>query len=72
MDKSFLRATVYSTFIWKFFWLITCITYYRELVGDGQILSTDDYFYENGIYSYDITRLTDAHEWNRKRGMNIK
>lgn len=39
----------------------------RELVGDGHILSTDDYFYENGIYSYDITRLTDAHEWNRKR-----
>lgn len=38
------------------------------MVGEGQILSTDDYFYENGIYSHDVTKLTDAHEWNRKRG----
>lgn len=42
------------------------------MVGEGQILSTDDYFYENGIFSHDVTKLTDAHEWNRKRGKNIK
>ncbi|XP_061183888.1 NEDD4-binding protein 2-like [Saccostrea echinata] len=39
----------------------------RQLVGDGQILSTDDYFWENEIYNFDVSKLADAHEWNRKR-----
>lgn len=26
---------------------------------------------ENGVYTHDINKLTDAHEWNRQRGMNI-
>ncbi|XP_062616217.1 NEDD4-binding protein 2-like [Saccostrea cucullata] len=39
----------------------------RQLVGDGQILSTDDYFWENKIYSFDVGKLAEAHEWNRKR-----
>ena len=47
------------------------VEYFRELVGNGTILSTDDYFMENGVYTHDINKLTDAHEWNRQRGMNI-
>lgn len=42
------------------------------MVGEGYILSIDDYFYENGIYSYDVIKLIDVYEWNRKRGKNIK
>lgn len=58
--------------LFEFFFKSHVSHIYREMVGEGQILSTDDYFYENGIYSHDVTKLTDAHEWNRKRGKNIK
>ncbi|XP_075050912.1 NEDD4-binding protein 2 isoform X2 [Mixophyes fleayi] len=33
----------------------------------GVILSTDDYFSQNGQYQYDVSCLGDAHEWNHKR-----
>ncbi|XP_056413035.1 NEDD4-binding protein 2 [Hyla sarda] len=33
----------------------------------GVILSTDDYFIQNGEYKYDVNLLGEAHEWNYKR-----
>ncbi len=42
---------------------------YRELRGNGVIFSTDEYFTnENGVYKFDYSKLSDAHEWNQKRG----
>ncbi|XP_021065975.1 NEDD4-binding protein 2 [Mus pahari] len=34
----------------------------------GVILSTDDYFYINGQYQFDVKYLGEAHEWNQNRG----
>ncbi|XP_029008207.1 NEDD4-binding protein 2 [Betta splendens] len=42
----------------------------RALLEDNQggiILSTDDYFTQNGQYRFDPTFLGEAHEWNHKR-----
>ena len=40
----------------------------RKLVGNGQIFSTDDYWYiKNGTYNFDITKLGVAHKWNQRR-----
>lgn len=36
----------------------------------GIILSTDDYFYINGQYQFDVQYLGEAHEWNQNRGKN--
>ncbi|KAM9678987.1 NEDD4-binding protein 2 isoform 2-T3 [Trichechus inunguis] len=33
----------------------------------GVILSTDDYFYINGQYQFDVKYLGEAHEWNQHR-----
>ncbi|XP_063096716.1 NEDD4-binding protein 2 isoform X2 [Cavia porcellus] len=33
----------------------------------GIILSTDDYFYINGQYQFDVKYLEEAHEWNHNR-----
>ncbi|XP_006873286.1 PREDICTED: NEDD4-binding protein 2 [Chrysochloris asiatica] len=33
----------------------------------GIILSTDDYFYINGQYRFDVKYLREAHEWNQNR-----
>ncbi|KAM5272197.1 NEDD4-binding protein 2 [Ctenodactylus gundi] len=33
----------------------------------GVILSTDDYFYINGQYQFDLRYLGEAHEWNHNR-----
>ncbi|XP_076992776.1 NEDD4-binding protein 2 isoform X2 [Tamandua tetradactyla] len=33
----------------------------------GIVLSTDDYFYINGQYQFDIKYLGEAHEWNQNR-----
>ncbi|XP_024429473.2 NEDD4-binding protein 2 isoform X2 [Desmodus rotundus] len=33
----------------------------------GIILSTDDYFYINGQYQFDVKYLGEAHEWNQNR-----
>lgn len=46
---------------------------YRTLQEDnpsGIILSTDDYFYINGQYQFDVKYLGEAHEWNQNRGKN--
>lgn len=37
----------------------------------GVILSTDDYFYINGQYQFDVKYLGEAHEWNQNRGKKI-
>lgn len=34
----------------------------------GVILSTDDCFYINGQYQFDVRYLGEAHEWNQNRG----
>ena len=42
---------------------------YRKLKGDkGVLYSTDDFFIKNGKYVFDVALLSDAHEWNQKRG----
>ncbi|XP_018419928.1 PREDICTED: LOW QUALITY PROTEIN: NEDD4-binding protein 2 [Nanorana parkeri] len=33
----------------------------------GVILSTDDYFCQNGQYQYDVNCLSEAHDWNQNR-----
>ncbi|KAM8878958.1 NEDD4-binding protein 2 [Spinachia spinachia] len=33
----------------------------------GVTLSTDNYFYRNGVYQYDRAALGEAHEWNHKQ-----
>ncbi|XP_064297117.1 NEDD4-binding protein 2-like 1 [Phalacrocorax carbo] len=42
----------------------------RQLKRDypsAVILSTDDYFFENGVYVFEPDFLEDAHKWNQKR-----
>ncbi|XP_049742892.1 NEDD4-binding protein 2 isoform X2 [Elephas maximus indicus] len=39
----------------------------REDNPGGVILSTDDYFYINGQYQFDVKYLGEAHEWNEHR-----
>lgn len=41
----------------------------EKLVKDGQIFSTDDYFYLNpeGTYQWDRKTLGKAHKWNQRR-----
>ena len=41
----------------------------NELVGDGQIFSTDDYWYikDPKKYQFDKTKLRQAHQWNHRR-----
>ncbi|XP_055981555.1 NEDD4-binding protein 2 [Sorex fumeus] len=34
---------------------------------NGVILSTDDYFFINGQYQFDVKYLGEAHEWNQNR-----
>ncbi len=31
------------------------------------ILSTDDYFMFNGKYKFDVTKLSDAHDWSHQK-----
>ena len=47
---------------------------YRQIQGDGQVFSTDDFFYKSGsdVYDYTPEKLSDAHAWNRKRGLLVK
>ncbi|KAK6173334.1 hypothetical protein SNE40_016805 [Patella caerulea] len=42
----------------------------REIVGNGIILSTDDYFIKDGIYMFEPNDLTTAHTWNKQRAIN--
>ena len=39
----------------------------KQLVGNGVILSTDDYFMKNGIYNFDPTKLGIYHKNNQDR-----
>ncbi|XP_048449881.1 NEDD4-binding protein 2-like 2, partial [Rhincodon typus] len=34
---------------------------------NGVVLSTDDYFCQNGVYCFDPNYLGEAHEWNQNR-----
>lgn len=43
----------------------------RQLKRDNPsavVLSTDDFFVENGVYIFEPDFLEDAHKWNQKRG----
>ncbi|XP_071786915.1 uncharacterized protein [Asterias amurensis] len=39
----------------------------RKLVGEGMILSTDDFFVTGGRYKFDVTKLSDAHDWSHQK-----
>lgn len=39
----------------------------KQLVGNGVILSTDDYFMNNGMYDFDPTKLGVNHKKNQDR-----
>lgn len=40
------------------------------MVGnDGLILSTDDFFNNNGTYNFDGKKLSEAHKWNQERAV---
>ncbi|XP_009576585.1 PREDICTED: NEDD4-binding protein 2-like 1 [Fulmarus glacialis] len=46
------------------------MTFVRQLKRDypsAVILSTDDFFIENGVYVFEPDFLEDAHKWNQKR-----
>ena len=40
---------------------------HRKLVGEGMILSTDDFFVTGGRYKFDVTKLSDAHDWSHQK-----
>lgn len=35
--------------------------------GTGVVLSADHFFFQDGKYSFDKARLSEAHEWNKRR-----
>ena len=41
----------------------------KQVVSYGQIFSADDFWHlnDNGDYSFDVSKLGYAHEWNRSR-----
>ncbi|EDO49718.1 predicted protein, partial [Nematostella vectensis] len=41
----------------------------KQLRANGVIYSTDDFFVNNGNYEFDLMKLSDAHEWNKKRAL---
>jgi len=54
MNNSLAMVTVFS---------------YRQIVFNGIILSTDDYFVDyQGVYQHDSRLLQEAHMWNQQRG----
>jgi len=45
------------------------VFYCRQIVFNGIILSTDDYFVDHqGTYQHDSKLLQQAHMWNQQRG----
>ncbi|ESO93933.1 hypothetical protein LOTGIDRAFT_96590, partial [Lottia gigantea] len=44
--------------------------YVYNLLGNGIVLSTDDYFIKDGVYEYDPNELSTAHIWNKQRAIN--
>lgn len=49
------------------FELFVVCMYYSEIVGDGAIFSTDEYFIKDGVYQYEYQLLAEAHLWNQRR-----
>ncbi|PKK27487.1 NEDD4 binding protein 2-like 1 [Columba livia] len=50
--------------------LLLYIFFFRQLKREypsAVVLSTDDYFIENGVYMFEPDLLEDAHKWNQKR-----
>ena len=44
----------------------------RQIVFNGIILSTDDYFVNHqGIYRHESRFVQQAHMWNQQRGVNL-
>jgi NEDD4-binding protein 2 len=43
----------------------------KQLVGNGQIFSTDDYWCmnEKGEYRFNIHKIGEAHKWNQRRSL---
>jgi predicted kinase len=41
----------------------------KELGQGGVVLSTDDFWMENGEYKFDVSRLGIAHKWNQNRAL---
>jgi len=39
----------------------------NELGKDGLVVSSDDYFMENGQYNFDLDKLRDAHTWAQQK-----
>lgn len=39
----------------------------NKIRGCGIILSTDHFFYRKGLYEFDRRKLSEAHEWNKRR-----
>jgi len=42
----------------------------QKLGQGGIVLSTDDYFEQDGIYEFDPLKLPEAHKWNYIRALN--
>ena len=43
----------------------------KKLGQGGVILSTDDFFMQNGKYNFDPSKLSQAHQWNRDRARKV-
>jgi len=41
----------------------------NQIVGDGQIFSTDDYWIQDGEYKFNSEQLGAAHKWNQNRAI---
>lgn len=39
----------------------------KETNFENHIFSTDDYFIKNGVYTYDVRKLSEGHMWNQRR-----
>ncbi|GBN83399.1 NEDD4-binding protein 2-like 1 [Araneus ventricosus] len=43
----------------------------KKLKSSGVVCSTDDYFYKNGKYLFDVSLLKSAHLWNQERTRDL-
>lgn len=50
------------------FILFFCFRQLKRDYPSAVVLSTDDFFVENGVYVFEPDFLEDAHKWNQKRG----
>ena len=42
--------------------------FHREIKLNGKVLSTDEFFVKDGKYTYDHSKLAEAHAWNQRQG----